>query len=58
MIPPNTTIITKEMIKQLDVEQTMIQKELERRSSWFNSLQFQFRGVRGKMKLVTKKKNF
>ena len=55
MIPQNTTIITKEMIKQLDAEQTVIQKELERYNSWFNTIQFQFIVDIGKLKLLTKK---
>ena len=55
MIPQNTTIITKEMIKQLDIEQTVIQKELEKYNSWFNAIQFQFISGIGKLKLLTKK---
>ncbi len=55
MIHQNTTIITKEMIKQLDVEQTVIQKELEKYNSWFNAIQFQFISGIGKLKLLTKK---
>ncbi len=55
MIPQNTTIISKEMIKQLDAEQAMILKELERYDSWFNTIQFQLIGTIGKLKLLTKK---
>ena len=55
MIPQNTTIITKEMKKQLDVEQAMILKELERYDSWFNNIQFHCIGAIGKLKLLTKK---
>ncbi len=55
MIPQNTTIITKEMKKQLDVEQAMILKELERYDSWFNNIQFHLIGAIGKLKLLTKK---
>ena len=55
MIPQNTTIITKKMIKQLDAEQTVIQKELERYNSWFNTIQFQFIVDVSKLKLLTKK---
>jgi len=55
MIPQNTTIITQEMKKQLDAEQTMLLKELERYDSWFNTIQFHFIGAIGKLKLLTKK---
>jgi hypothetical protein len=55
MIPQNTVIITKEMTKQLDAEQTMILRELERYDSWFNSIQFQLIGAIGKLKLLAKK---
>ncbi len=55
MIPQNTTIISKEMIKQLDTEQAMILKELERYDSWFNIIQFHFISTIGKLKLLTKK---
>jgi hypothetical protein len=55
MIPQNTVIITKEMTKQLDAEQTMILRELERYDSWFNTVQFQLIGAIGKLKLLTKK---
>ncbi len=55
MIPQNTIIITKEMTKQLDAEQTMILKELERYDSWFNTIQFQLIGAIDKLKLLTKK---
>ncbi len=55
MIPQNTTIITKEMTKQLDAEQTMILKELERYDSWFNIIQFHFISTIGKLKLLAKK---
>ncbi len=54
MIPQNTTIISKEMIKQLDVEQAMILKELDMYDSWFNTIQFHFLGVIDKLKLLTK----
>ena len=55
MIPQNTTIITKEMKKQLDVEQAMILKELERYDSWFNTIQFHFIGTISKLILLTNK---
>ena len=55
MIPQNTIIITKEMIKQFYVEQTEVQKELERYDSWYNTIQFQFIYALGKLKLITKK---
>ncbi len=58
MIPQNTTIITKEMKKQLDVEQAMILKELEWYDSWFNNIQFHFIGAIGKLKLFLQKNNF
>ena len=56
MIPQNTTVITKEMIKQFDVEHIEMQNEFERYNSWFNPIQFQFIGVLGKLNLLTKKK--
>ena len=55
MIPQNTTIITKEMIKQFYVEQTEVQKELERYANGFNTIQFQLIVGIGKLKLITKK---
>ena len=55
MIPQNTTIITKEMIKQFYVEQTEVQKELERYANGFNTIQFQLIVGIGKLKLLTKK---
>ena len=38
--PQNTTIFTKEMIRQLDREQRVIRKELERYDSWINTIHF------------------
>ena len=55
MIPQNTIIITKEMIKQFYVEQTEVQKELERYANGFNTVQFQLIVGIGKLKLITKK---
>jgi hypothetical protein len=55
MIPQNTTVITKEMIKQFDVEHIEMQNEFERYTSWFNPIQFQFIGTIGKSKILTKK---
>jgi hypothetical protein len=43
------------MIKQLDAEQIVIHKELEKYNSWLNAIQFQFIGAIGKLKLITKK---
>ena len=40
VIPQNTTIFTKEMIKQLAREQKVIRKELERYDRWFNTIHF------------------
>jgi len=54
MIPQNTIVITKEMIKQFDVEKTEMQSEFERYNSWFNPFQFQLIGAIGKLKLFTK----
>jgi len=54
-IPQNTTIFTKEMVRQLDREQRVIRKELERYDSWFNIIRFNFIGALGKWKLVMKK---
>ncbi len=55
MIPQNTTIITKEMIKQFYEEQTEVQTELERYANGFNTIQFQLIVGIGKLKLITKK---
>jgi len=40
-IPQNTTIFTKEMVRQLAREQRVMRKELERYDSWFNTIKFQ-----------------
>ncbi len=40
MIPKNTKIVTKEMIRQLEIEQTEVLKELQRHYSWFNNINF------------------
>ncbi len=58
MIPQNTTVVTKDMIKQFDVEHIEMQNEFERYNSWFNPIQFQLIGAIGKLKLLTKKKWF
>ena len=42
MIPEHTTIITKEMIKQLEIEQRELQKELEIYNSWICQILFYF----------------
>jgi len=42
MIPKNTKIVTKEMIRQLEIEQTEVLKELQRQYSWFNMIKHQF----------------
>lgn len=55
MIPQNTSIITKEMIKQFGVEQVDIQKEFDRYNSWFYTIPFQLIGAVGKLKLIRKK---
>ncbi len=55
MIPQNTTIITKEMIKKLGTEQIIILKELEKYDSWFNSIQFELINAIGKLKFLAKK---
>ncbi len=54
-IPQNTTIFTKEMVRQLDRKQRIIRKELERYDSWFNTIHFNFIGAIDKLKLVRKK---
>jgi len=51
-IPQNTTIFTKEMIRKLDREQRVIQKELERYDSWFNTIKFQLIVAIGKLKSI------
>ena len=40
VIPQNTTIFTKEMKRQLDRDQRVIRKELERYNNWFNTIHF------------------
>ena len=54
-IPQNTTIFTKEMVRQLAREQRVMRKELERYDSWFYNIYFNFIGALGKLKLVGKK---
>jgi len=54
-IPQNTTIFTKEMVRQLDREQRVIRKELERYDSWFNNIRFNFICAIDKLKLARKK---
>ena len=51
-IPQNTTIFTKEMVRKLDREQRVIQKELERYDSWFNTFKFQLIVAIGKLKSI------
>ena len=51
-IPQNTTVFTKEMVKKLDWEQRVIQKELERYDSWFNTIKFQLIVAIGKLKSI------
>jgi len=51
-IPQNTTIFTKEMVRQLAREQRIIQKELERYDSWFNTIKFELIGAIGKLKSI------
>ncbi len=54
LIPQNTTIIKKEMIKQFDAEQTVIQKELENYNSWFHTTQVLIIEASNKLKLIKK----
>ncbi len=54
-IPQNTTVFTKEMVRKLEREQRVIQKELERYDSWFNTIKFQLIVAIGKLKSI---KNF
>ena len=42
MIPEHTTIITKEMIRRLEIEQRELQKELEIYNSWIYQILFYF----------------
>jgi len=51
-IPQNTTVFTKEMVRKLDREQRVIQKELERYDSWFNTIKFQLIVAIGKLKSI------
>ncbi len=51
-IPQNTTIFTKEMVRQLAREQRIIHKELERYDSWFNTIKFQLIVAIGKLKSI------
>jgi len=51
-IPQNTTVFTKEMVRQLDREQRVMRKELERYDSWFNTIKFQIFVAIGKLKSI------
>jgi len=51
-IPQNTTIFTKEMVRQLAREQRVMRKELERYDSWFNTIKFQIFVAIGKLKSI------
>ena len=42
MIPEHTANITKEMIKQLEIQQRELQKELEIYNSWIYQILFYF----------------
>ncbi len=54
MIPKNTKIVTKEMIRQLEIEQTEVLKELQRHYSRVNNINFLRSGK--KVITVTKRK--
>ena len=51
-IPQNTTVFTKEMVRQLAREQRVMRKELERYDSWFNTIKFQIFVAIGKFKSI------
>ena len=51
-IPQNTTVFTKEMVRQLDGEQRVMRKELERYDSWFNTIKFELIVAIGKLKSI------
>jgi len=51
-IPQNTTVFTKEMVRQLAREQRVMRKELERYDSWFNTVKFQIFVAIGKLKSI------
>ena len=51
-IPQNTTVFTKEMVRQLDREQRVMRKELERYDSWFNTIKFELIVAIGKLKSI------
>ncbi len=51
-IPQNTTIFTKEMVRQLAREQRVMRKELERYDSWFNTIKFQIFVAIGKLNSI------
>jgi len=51
-IPQNTTVFTKEMVRQLAREQRVMRKELERYDSWFNTIKFQIFVAIGKLKSI------
>jgi len=53
-IPKNTTIFTKEMVRQLAMEQREIRKELERYDSWFNTIYF-LRSVKKALSVAKRK---
>ncbi len=51
-IPQNTTVFTKEMVRKLDREQRVIQKELDSYDSWFNTIKFELIVAIGKLKSI------
>ena len=55
MIPEHTTIITNEMIKQLEIEQKELQKELEIYNSWIYQILFYFVELVDNIKLKLQK---
>ena len=50
-IPQNTTVFTREMIRQFSREQRVMQKELERYDSWINIIRFSFIRFLGRMRI-------
>ena len=50
LIPSNTTVFTKEMVKQLEIYQTSMSKELKKYDSWGFVIRDQLNSVKRNLK--------
>ena len=57
LIPSNTTVFTKEMVKQLESYQTSMNKELEKYDSWSFLIRDQLNSVKRNLKNFLMKKS-